>query len=185
MARTLLLLAFAVSLGLGAQAPALSDLEGRNIDPLDRKDVEATVFLFVRTDCPISNRYAPDVRRLRESFARRGIAFWLVFVDPGESSEAIRAHLREYDYGVEALRDSSHLLVDLAGVRVTPEAAVFGADRELLYRGRIDDRHSGFGQVRPRATSRDLERALVAILSGQRPSPATTDAVGCYIADLR
>jgi len=180
-----LLLALAASLSLGAQAPPLSDLDGRSVDPLGRKDIEATVFVFVRTDCPISNRYAPDVRRLGESFGGRGIAFWLVFVDPGESSEAIRAHLREYDYGVEALRDSAHMLVQLAGARVTPEAAVFGPDRELLYRGRIDDRHSGFGRVRPRATSRDLERALVAVLSGEKPSPSTTDAVGCYIADLR
>jgi hypothetical protein len=122
---------------------------------------------------------------LRKSFEARGVVFWLVFVDPDESSEAIRAHLREYDYGVEALRDSDHRLVELAGARVTPEAAVFGPDRELLYRGRIDDRRSGFGQVRPRATSRDLERALDAILSGEKPSPSTTDAVGCYIADLR
>lgn len=185
MARTILLLALALSLSLGAEAPTLFDLDGRPIDPLDTTDVEATVIVFVRTDCPISNRYAPEVRRLRESFARRGIAFWLVFVDPGESAEAIRAHLREYDYGVEALRDSDHLFVELAGARVTPEAAVFGSDRELLYRGRIDDRYSGFGQVRPGATSRDLERALVAILSGEKPSPSTTDAIGCYIADLR
>jgi hypothetical protein len=185
MARRRLFLALAASLSLGAEAPSLSDLDGRNIDPLDRKDVEATVFVFVRTDCPVSNRYAPEVRRLRESFERRGIAFWLVFVDPGESSEAIRAHLREYEYGVEALRDSHHRLVELAGARVTPEAAVFSRDRELLYRGRIDDRYSDFGQARPRATSRDLERALVAILSGEKPTFATTDAVGCYISDLR
>ncbi len=185
MARTSLFLALAASLGLGAESPILSDLDGRAIDPLAAADVEATVFVFVRTDCPISNRYAPEVRRLRESFERRGIAFWLVYVDPGEGADAVRAHLREHDYGVEALRDSEHRLVDLAGARVTPEAAVFGPDRELLYSGRIDDRYSGFGQSRPRATVRDLERALIAILSGKKPSPSRTDAVGCYISDLR
>ena len=179
------LLVLAASMGLGAEPPVLDDLDGRSIKPLEAPDAVATVLVFVRTDCPISNRYAPDIRRLRESFHGRGIVFWLVYVDPGESAEALRAHLREYDYGVEALRDPEHLLAGRAGARVTPEAAVFGRKQELLYRGRIDDRYSGFGEARPQATRRDLEQALLAILSGKKPSPARTDAVGCYISDLR
>jgi hypothetical protein len=178
-------LVLAAYMGLGAEPLVLVDLDGRSIEPLKAADAEATVFVFVRTDCPISNRYAPDIRRLRESFEGRGIVFWLVYVDPEQSAETLRAHLREYDYGVEALRDPGHRLVDRAGARVTPEVAVFGPEQELFYRGRIDDRYSGFGEARPHATRRDLEGALVAIVSGKRPSPATTDAVGCYISDLR
>jgi hypothetical protein len=40
------------------------------------------VLVFVRTDCPISNRYAPELRRLQDRFAPRGMAFWLVYPDP-------------------------------------------------------------------------------------------------------
>src|SRR5512134_2888472 len=50
----------------GARGPF--DLEGRAVSPLD-DDVAATVLLFTRTDCPISNRYAPEVRRLHDRFA--------------------------------------------------------------------------------------------------------------------
>ena len=41
------------------------------------------VLLFIRTDCPISNRYAPDLERLYERFAPQGVEFRLVYPEPG------------------------------------------------------------------------------------------------------
>jgi hypothetical protein len=44
--------------------------EGGEVNPFDAPtDIKAIVFLFTSTDCPISNRYAPDVRRLATKFA--------------------------------------------------------------------------------------------------------------------
>src|SRR4029453_7812840 len=63
----------------------LPDLDGRQVEPLRVKDAKAIVFIFLRTDCPISNRYAPEVRRLHDKFAKIGVKFWLVYPDPGES----------------------------------------------------------------------------------------------------
>ena len=40
---------------------------------------KAVVLLFARTDCPVSNRYAPDLQRLYEKFAPQGIDFRLVY----------------------------------------------------------------------------------------------------------
>ena len=40
------------------------DLEGAEIAPLSDLGPGLTVFLFTRTDCPISNRFAPEVKRL-------------------------------------------------------------------------------------------------------------------------
>src|SRR5689334_201117 len=47
----------------------------------DSKTAEAKliVCLFTRTDCPISNSYAPEVRRMYEKFSPRGVAFYLVY----------------------------------------------------------------------------------------------------------
>src|SRR5689334_10469573 len=71
----------------------LLDLDGHPFDlwPPDRAAV--TVVLFTRTDCPIANRYAPDVRRLYQTYHPRGVEFVLVYVDPRESADAIRRHL--------------------------------------------------------------------------------------------
>ena len=146
---------------------------------------KAIVFLFTSTDCPISNRYAPEVRRIAETFGPKGVIFRLVYPNPTEKAEAIREHMAAFAYAgaAQALRDPDHALVKAAGATVTPEAAVF-AGRRLVYRGRIDDRYVDLGLERPSATKRDLADALAAVVAGKPVGPPTTQAVGCFIADF-
>ncbi len=40
------------------------DLAGKAVDPFAVARGKAVVLIFVRTDCPISNRYAPVIQRL-------------------------------------------------------------------------------------------------------------------------
>ena len=161
----------------------LLDLEGRVVDPFARESV-AKVFVFTLTDCPISNRYAPELHRLHDEFQGRGVEFWLVYPDPSETVAEIRTHLQDYGYPFPALRDPGQTLVALTGVEVTPEAALFDASGRLVYRGRIDDLYVAFGKRRAEPTRRDLEEAVEATLAGRRIEPATTKAVGCYIPRL-
>ncbi len=57
---------------------------------------KAIVFLFTSTDCPISNRYAPEVRRIAEAFGAKGVVFRLVYPNPSEDAKAIREHMAAY-----------------------------------------------------------------------------------------
>jgi len=162
----------------------LPDLDGSRVNPLSG-DAKATVFLFTRSDCPISNRYAPEVGRLHERFSRLDVEFWLVYLDPDETTETIRRHMKEYGYRLGALRDPGHELVRRTGAKVTPEAVVFDGSGAMVYRGRIDDRYTAFGKARVAATRHDLEDALLAVLDGRPVRESTTKAVGCFIADLK
>ena len=174
----------------------LMNLAGQPVDPFADVKAKIFVFLFVRADCPISNRYAPEVGRLVQEFASSTVSFTLVYVDPSESSDRIREHMREYGYHVQAARDNDHVLVKMIGAKVTPEAAVFvrgpiGASRNsvgterMVYRGRIDDQYVDFGKTRPAPTTHDLEDVLQAIVQGRTVIPQTTRAVGCFIQDLK
>ena len=179
-----------VAVVLCADEPAandlrLPDLDGRQIEPLRAKAAKAIVFIFIRTDCPLSNRYAPEVRRLHDKFAKSAVRFWLVYPDPSESGEMIRNHIKEYGYRLSALRDPEHKLVKMTGAQVTPEAAVFLPGGRMVYRGRIDDRYVALGKARPAPTTRDLEQVLEAILEGKQVTIKTTAAIGCFIPDLR
>ncbi len=180
------LMTLAAAAGAGYQAPSpqlkLLDLQGRQVDPFGQSDARATVFIFLRSDCPISNRYAPEVRRLTEKFAHSSMTFWLVYPDPDESAGTISKHVKEYDYRLRVLRDPRKALVKMTGVRVTPEAAVFLSGGRMVYRGRIDDRYVDFGKVRPAPTTRDLEQVLEAIVEGRTVASKTTPAVGCFIS---
>jgi hypothetical protein len=162
----------------------LLDLENRPVDPLHTAaGTKATVLLFVTTDCPISNRYAPEVARLFASFAPKGVSFWLIYPNPAESPQAIRDHLVSFGYPMRALRDPAQALAKLVHATVTPEAVVVAGER-VVYRGRIDDRYVELGVQRPAPTRRDLEDALTAVLAGKAVPLPTTPAVGCVIADL-
>ena len=94
----------------------------------------------------------------------------------------IRAHVREYGFPFEALRDPGHALVARAKATVTPESAVFARGGALVYHGRIDDRNIDFGEARPEPTRRDLEEALDAVLAGRAPRETEAPAIGCAIA---
>lgn len=180
-------LALDATAGAGASIAVL-DLEGRSVRPLEGLAEGARVFVFVRTECPIANRYAPELRRLADRFAPRGVSFYVVYVDPSESEAKIRRHLQDYGHPGTPLRDPEHALVRQAHARVTPEAAVFVPGRDgarLVYHGRIDDRTLDFGRERRAATTHDLEQALVAVLDGKPVPRETAPAVGCSIADTR
>ena len=174
----------------GASSPAaleLLDLDGRHVRPFAGAQARAYVFVLTRTDCPISNRYAPELRRLHAKFAPSGLVFRFVYPEAAERVEDIRRHLLEFAYPKGALRDPGHHLVRLVGATVTPEAAVFvpaPSGPRLVYRGRIDDRYVDLGRARATPTSRDLERTLEAIVAGESFSLRTTPAVGCFLTPV-
>jgi hypothetical protein len=167
-------------------AVLVQSLSGAPLDALQAPaGTRAIVFLFTSTDCPISNRYAPEVRRIAETFGSKGVAFRLVYPNPSEDARAIREHMAAYSYAgiAEAVRDPKLALVKFAGATVTPEAVVVVGGK-VVYRGRIDDRYVDLGRERPAPTRRDLFEALTAILDGKPAPLATTQAVGCFISDF-
>jgi len=159
------------------------DLTGKPADPLKSGGAQVIVLVFVRTDCPVSNRYAPTIQRLSAEHAGRA-AFWLVYPSKSESADAIRKHERDFGYTIPALRDPQHVLVKESGVEITPEVAVFDASRRLVYHGRIDNLYEDIGRARRTATTHELEDAIAAALGGKSLAADATHAVGCYISDL-
>src|SRR4030095_17263911 len=86
--------------------------------------VSPPVFVFITSDCPIANRYAPEIQRLTAIFTPQGVRFWLVYANPHEPVACIRNPLRQFQYATPALRDPEHALVRFTNVTVSPEAAV-------------------------------------------------------------
>jgi thiol-disulfide isomerase/thioredoxin len=167
-----------------ARLSEVTDLAGRRVEALPL-GTGPLVLVFTATECPLSNRYAPELRRLRSKFAGRGVDFRLVYADDAETEGAIRGHLRAFGLGDDALRDRGQELVRLTGATVTPEVAVLvagPAGRRLVYRGRIDDRAVEVGRIRPTPRVHDLEEVLDALTSGRVVEARTTAATGCFIA---
>ncbi len=99
---------------------------------------DVQVFLFARTDCPATNQYAPEFRRIAQEFQGKHVAFYLVYPDPNENKRAIENHMAEFGLPGIPLRDPDKALQKRAHATVTPEVAVFDAAGNLKYHGSTD-----------------------------------------------
>jgi hypothetical protein len=164
-----------------SQAPALTDVDGRDA-PLFTPSAHTQVIVFVATDCPISNGYAPEIQRTCRDYSARGVRCSLVYEDANIDAPGVRRHLIAYGYhDVAAVIDRSGALARRAAARVTPEAVVVDRRGEIRYRGRIDNFYAALGKPRRRATTHELRDALDAVLAGTPVRVPRTEALGCYI----
>jgi hypothetical protein len=152
-------------------------------DPWKSSAGKVVVLIFLRTDCPVSNRYAPEIQRISAEHASDA-AFWLVYPDRRETAGEIQKHDREFHYALPVLRDPQRKLIKRAEVTITPEAAVFDRKGQLVYHGRIDNWFEDFGRARPAPTTHELELAIAAAFSGSPAALPSVGAVGCYLSDL-
>jgi AhpC/TSA family len=181
------LLTLAMTSGAEPESFHATDLQGNEVRQLATNNARVVVLIFAATDCPISNRYIPEIARLEQEFSSRHIAFWWIFPNPGDTRTAILKHQQEYAIHVPILIDSRQNLVHLAHAAVTPEAAVFTAENGMLhetYHGRIDDRYAAFGKERPQAAHHDLSDAIHAALAGHAAPSPHTDPIGCSIIPI-
>jgi len=162
---------------------ALHDTEGVEHRQNEWAQARAVVLFFVTTDCPLSNGYSPEMNRIEQAYASRGVVFYAVQGDTTIPDEEVRKHAREYGYRFPALLDPQQVLAHHTGATVTPEAVVLSPEGAVLYLGRIDNRVEDFGKVRIAATEFDLRDALDAILAGRPVPHPRTRALGCAITN--
>jgi hypothetical protein len=157
---------------------------GAAADPWTGAAGKVVVLIFVRTDCPIANRYAPEIARISAEHSSDA-SFWMVYPDKRESSGEIQKHQDAYHLRLPVLRDPQRELVKRAQVSVTPEAAVFDGNGRLVYHGRIDNWYADAGRARASATTHELADAIAAAAIGRPVAVASAPAVGCYLSDLQ
>jgi hypothetical protein len=142
----------------------------------------ANVLVFVTSDCPISNGYAPEIQRLCSDYRKKGVACTLVYEDASIDVAGLRAHREAYRYrDIPAVIDTGHEIASRAKVTTTPEVAVIGAAGAVKYRGRIDNKYERLGQPRRVITVHDLRDAIDAVLAGRAVAHPETQAIGCLI----
>lgn len=171
-----------------AAQPFGTDLQGRPVDRLAAPGSKAVVLFFAASDCPISNRYIPEIERLQRATAADGVRFLWVYPNPGDTAPIVRAHDRQFaiapDTISDTILDTGQRLTALAHATLTPEVAILvpaASGWREVYRGRIDDRYVALGQERPHAMKHDLELAIRAVVANQPvPSPGGP-TVGCSI----
>ena len=162
---------------------ALRDTEGATHQPDEWAHARAVAIFFVTTDCPLSNGYVPEMNRIEQAYAPRGVRFYAVQGDTTVPDQEVRQHARDFAFRFPVLLDPHQILSRYTGATITPEVAVLSPDGGLLYLGRIDNRVEDFGKIRVQATELDLRDALDAVLAGRPVPHPRTHAIGCSITN--
>ena len=174
-----------VSIAHAQGRPILGVLpDGAPVTSLAPPGTRALVLFFVASDCPISSRTFPEMKRLRERFSSDSVAFWFVYPNATERGATVMVHQQDFDRGGRALLDSAGTLTRMAGAEATPEVALFRRSASgftRVYTGRIDDHFLRLGVERPQATAHFAERALEELLAGRPIDQPQGHPIGCAI----
>jgi hypothetical protein len=163
----------------------LKDSAGNVHSVSDWQGKKAAVLLFIAPDCPISNRYAPEINRIVHDYSSRNVIFEIVYSDPGIAAKDAAKHIHDFGFQMTALLDPQQALASRTKATITPSVVVLSADGVVQYRGRIDDRYVDLVTYRDNPQRQDLRLALDSILSGKPVELAVTQAVGCYLPPPR
>ena len=138
--------------------------------------VQATVYVFLSTQCPVSKVYAPRLNALAQNYGKRGVVVTGVFSNMQEGQAEVTAYAKSRGFLFPTVWDGDASLVAKYGATMTPQAFVVDPLGKVVYQGRIDD-NADTTQVK----HRDLRDALEAVLAGRAVAQAKTAAFGCII----
>jgi len=176
-------LLFALALGtILHPAVSIRDVDGVPREPLKVGKGRAEALFFVTNDCPVSNYYAHEIRRICDEYATKGVGCALIYTDPSITDAQAREHANEYGQGsYPRFVDRKHELVKATGASINPTVVVIRPDESIAYRGRIDNSFAAIGKQRRVVTEHDLRDALDAVLAGKTVAKPETQPIGCYI----
>ncbi len=157
----------------------LVDLQG-GIHELEQNDRNATrAFVFLSTECPVSNSYLETLNRLYSDLDSETAELFGVVTDATVTRAAARKHFEEFEAAFPILFDPSALLASVLEPTHVPEAFVLNTSDVIVYRGAIDDTWGSVGRRRPEASKHFLADALWSAAKGEPVAVAQTEPVGC------
>lgn len=157
------------------------DINDQSVDLFSDPETSSAVLIFISPDCPIANSYQPALAKLAKDFEEQNVTFVMVHALPSVTVAQAKEHASKFEIKLPVVLDSDRSLAKRLDASVIPEAFVINRQGEVLYQGRIDDLHVGFGKKRVAPTRQDLRIALEEIAQGKSVSVPRTKAIGCLL----
>jgi peroxiredoxin len=145
---------------------------------------KVVVLVFLGTECPISQRYVPELNRIAAGHKTNAVEFYGVVAGKTMTREKTAAFVKEYSIQFPVLFDDKLALARWLRPTHVPQAYVLKPDGDIVYRGRIDDGYESIGKPRAVVQHRELRDAIAAILAGRTPERLFARPVGCYFEEL-
>jgi peroxiredoxin len=164
---------------------SLKNVDGTSVSLSDYADQKGLIVVFTCNPCPFSKAYEQRIISLHKSYADQGFPVVAinpndVKISPDDTMDKMKARAEEQDYPFPYLKDESQEVYKAYGASKTPHIFLLqnkGGEFKVAYIGAIDDNAMDAAEV----TSKYVEIAIAALVSGSNPDPATTKAIGCTI----
>ena len=138
---------------------------------------KGTVLIFVSSLCPCTDAHRQMVESILNQTNTKGINFYLVFSNKGESTDFIEYFYRSIKWDIPYILDTSGILLNKYKATHTPQAFVLSPQKKILYRGPIDDSNLNQGRV----DKAYLKNALQDVLAGRAVKTPEVAGTGCWI----
>ena len=169
---------------LGAPAPdfSLPGTDDNTYSLESFKDKQVLVVIFMCNHCPYVQAVLRRLINLQLEFKDRSVQLVGINVNdaekyPDDSMENMKVLAEKKNLPFPYLFDETQESAKAYDAVCTPDIYVYGEERKLLYRGRIDDNWQHPEQI----TRHDLKDAIEAILDGRPVSDDQVSAMGCSI----
>ena len=143
----------------------------------------AVVFVFLGPECPISQRYVPELNRIATEQGTNGVEFWGVISGPSMQRTQALTFVKEYAIQFPVLFDDGGALARWLRPTHMPEVFVLQPDGDVVYHGRINDWYESPGRPRAVVKHHELRDAMAAVRNGKLPPRIFAAPVGCYFED--
>lgn len=157
------------------------DMRGNTRSLADYASSKIRVVCFLATECPVANAYLPILVEMEKNLRGQGVQFLGIFPQASDSVDQIASHTYDRQVPFPVFKDQAGALAQSLGIDRVPTICVVDQENKLRYRGRVDDQ-IGVGTRRPKASSRDLDSAISALLEGKTIARAETLADGCKLS---
>lgn len=158
------------------------DLDGRQIVVGSTTGCQGVAFIFLATECPLSNEAIPRLNKLAASYGKKGIEIYGVIADRSVTREKARQHHAEFRIKFPMILDGAGALRTLTGATHTPQAFVFNRVGAEIYRGQLDDASERLGK-KSTPKKHYLAEVLQAAVKGRKPAITRTEPVGCLLEE--
>lgn len=169
---------------IGQKAPSFQDLSGvdgkkYSLSTFDDKSI--VVLIFMANRCPTARVYTDRIKSMQNEYGPKGVQ--LVGINSDNqyffSLEALSKMVQiaeERELNFPYLKDSDQSLAKAYGALVTLHAFVLDKERNLRYRGRIDDSRDP-----SKVTTPDLRNAIDDLIEGRKVRTPETRPFACSI----
>jgi len=169
---------------LGTPAPdfSLPGTNGKTYSLMNFGDKRILVIIFMCNHCPYVKAALRRLINLQNEYEEKGVRLVGINVNdakkyPEDSLEKMKELAERKQLPFPYLYDESQESAKAYDAVCTPDIFVYGIERTLKYRGRVDDNWQHPDEI----TRHDLKDAIEAILTDQSVNDDQISSMGCSI----